>query len=282
MAEWLPTRRQFISDLAAGIVVTILVAFALWGWRVANETGVSRLPWNAFGSLTPWQIATLILSGSVVTLTFSAIQIVRRNTRSSVEQLPEAEGTSTPSMAVSFDPYRYMSSRIMRVEMTGLFATHEPYMDFVVFVKQTSDYRVNLREVRGRVSIGGTGCSFAPHLTRPIALSDPRSSYEAIIHQPLTPEMANAMLTSAPDDALNVHREDSRLRVSLTGLKWIGSVALPQGETELPDRVVCDEEFTLLGPISEGDADKVFVRGGIFLSSQVWRNAETGLLRKQS
>lgn len=101
MAEWLPTRRQFVSDLVAGIVVAILVALALWVWKLTNETDVSRLPWSAFDSLTPWQIATIILAGSIFAVILGSIQIVRRNTRLSVEQLAEGASAASPKGKVA-------------------------------------------------------------------------------------------------------------------------------------------------------------------------------------
>ena len=181
----------------------------------------------------------------------------------------------------SFDPYRYMFAKIMRVDFSNLWSEHAPHIDFIVYVQQRSDWLVKLTDIRGRVRIAGNDCSLPAHLagTHPLILRDPRSFYGCTVRQPLTQEMAAAMAWNP--GTLHLRNEDARVQVSLSGLTWVGTVELPQGESALPDRVVCDEEFVILGPISEVDADKVFVRGGIFLSSQVWRHHDSGLLRAQ-
>lgn len=186
----------------------------------------------------------------------------------------------TPVRHVTFDPDRYVTAKIMRADFIGLWAAqHDYYVDFVVYVKQTSDWEVTLTDVQGRIRIGTDECSLPARLVNsPRKLTDSRSFYDCIVRQALSQEMASALAVNP--GPLNLWDADARVQISLAGLKWIGTVALPQGVTALPDRVVCEEEFTILGPVREGDADKVLIRGGMFLSSQVWRHHDSGALRE--
>ena len=266
---------------AVGHAFDLQQLLALVGvWQLVGVLlgGVGGAAVAFFSQFPAWGIILAAAVGVGVGL-FIVNEITSRRVQTRVQR-QSAEAPTTPT-SINLDPHHQIFTKIMRVDFTGLFADHDPHIDFVVYVKQTSDWTVKITDVRGRMTIGGTECSLPAHLsgTHPRVLRDPHGFYDCTVRQPLTQEMAHAMYWDAPYGALDLRSQDSRVNVSLAGLTWVGTVALPQGEVALPERAVCDEAFTVLGPISEVDADKVFVRGGVFLSSQVWRHHESGLLR---
>ena len=229
-------------------------------------------------------VAGVVILGTWVFMEFIAPKLHRATPQqlgapAPVQKVLEAGEASATAV---FDPYRFMSSKIMRVDCTGLWAAeHDRYIDFVVYVTQTSPWEVALTDVQGRIRIGPDECSLPARLVNsPRKLADPRGLYDCTIRQSLTQEMAMALVWNP--GKLNLWREDAHVRISLAGLKWIGTVALPQGTVALSDRVVCEEDFAILGPVQEGDEDKVLIRAGILLISQVWRHQDSGALREQA
>lgn len=280
MQEWWLRRLEgFIDNVVIVAAFGVVVAFAVGLWAVIQEL--------------PAVVVFVLVLVSLVVVVWGVngirylLQHAERAGRTG-GQLGGERGASAPGFAAittlgreEFDPYRFMSSKIMRVDLTGLWAAeHDHYIDFIVYVRQTSDWDVTLTDVSGRIRIGSDECSLPARLVNaPRILSNPTSPCDCVVRQPLSDAMASALAINP--GPLNLWETDARVRLLLSGLKWIGTVAMPSGPTALPDRVVCDEEVTILGPVREGDGDKVLVRGGVLLSSQVWRHGDSGLLREQ-
>ena len=269
----------WLKDEWPRLVVTGLLeaVIGLVALAVIHET-VSNPDVRDIGIVAVW--VAVILGGTAVLIVSPWRRPVKSDKPLAVPPSPVTSESqeAEPSPRFAFDPYRFMFSKIMRVDCTGLWAEHDHYIDFIVYVKQTSDWEVALTDVRGRMRIGVNECNLPAHLVNsPRKLIDPRGFYDCTIRQPLTQEMAVELARNP--GSLNLWDENARVNFSLAGLKWIGTVALPQGTTALPDRVVCEEAFSILGPVREGDDDKVLIRHGTFLSSQVWRHHDSGLLR---
>ena len=263
----------------AAPAVAVLSAVVAVGSRIldgvdAVQLGLPFWAWEAIGLFVFLAAILAVVSG---TMPDQQRQFTEPETG-----VPTPDTASDATAAGGFDPYRYMSSKIMRVDCTGLWAAeHDRYIDFVVYVTQTSPWEVALTDVQGRIRIGPDECSLPARLVNsPRKLGDPRGLYDCTIRQSLTQEMAMALVWNP--GKLNLWREDAHVRISLAGLKWIGTVALPHGTVALSDRVVCEEDFAILGPVQEGDKDKVLIRGGILLISQVWRHQDSGALREQA
>lgn len=258
----------------------VMAAWAFGGSAVITAVAGAALAGFA-GMATPFLI--LLLVGIFL---LGLVGMGKLGQRLKIGQ-PQPEAKTPPVVPAKetrlapFDPDRLMFSKIMRADFTGLWsAQHDHYVDFIVYVKQTSDCEVTLTDVQGRIRIGTDECSLPARLVNsPRKLTDSRSFYDCTVRQPLSQEMASALAVNP--GPLNLWDADAKVRVSLAGLKWIGTIALPQGTSALPDRVVCEEEFVILGPVREGDSDMLLIRGGTFLSSQVWRHHDSGALREQ-
>ena len=146
MAEWLPSKRQIISDLVAGILVVILVGLFLWLWRMASEPDVSSLPWNAFHS--PWQIATIILSGSIVAVGLGSIQVILRTAAPSSPAGGSAQAATideVPELSidhVDFDGFVYV--RVTNPGDPDTFVAQ--VIDFYAVEEQQTQYSAKWRD----------------------------------------------------------------------------------------------------------------------------------------
>ena len=238
------------------------------------------------GGYSSWPPVAVFFSvfGGVALGLFISNEITSRRAQRQLKQLSEAQQTAEGKLAptsFSFDSYRCMFSKLMRVDVNGLWIEHAPYIDFIVHVRQTSDWTVTLDDVQGRTRIGGIETNLPPRLVKsPIKLDSPRGWYNCTIRQHL-PQSLAIELISHPGD-LNLWSDDAKVTFSLAGLKWIGSVSTPQGDIDLPERVVLDNSFTILGPVREKDGDKVLWVTEPIVVSQVWRQQSTGGLREST
>jgi hypothetical protein len=78
MRQWVPSKRQFVSDLAASFVLMIIVYIVVWAVKHARDSGVASVPWEAIGSLSRWQAATIVLAGVALVCVLQVCRILRR------------------------------------------------------------------------------------------------------------------------------------------------------------------------------------------------------------
>jgi hypothetical protein len=90
-------------------------------------------------------------------------------------------------------------------------------------------------------------------------------------------EMAQALLMNPGKK--NLTWEDGRVRVSLAGMKWVGTVHTPNGDKPLPDRIVSDETILVHGPLCKSNTDQRLSRLEPIFLSQEWYYLHDGSLR---
>ncbi len=268
---------QVLGVIGAAFDLRDVFALARWAASLAVALGVfGWLDWQT--EIPRRTIIIFSAAGFFAVLALSPLLLRLVAAKLPAVQSPEVE--SPTSASVAFDQYRYMFSRLMRVDVNGLWIEQAPHIDFIVRVRNASDWTVTLDDIRGRANIGGVGASLPPMLLdAPTILTDPRREWECTIRQPLLPEMAREFHFHPGD--LNLFDENAKVAFSLGGIKWVGSVSMPQGSTELPACVVLGDSFTILGPVRENDGDKLLWATDTVVISQVHRQQHTGELKEE-
>ena len=80
MREWLPTKQQVASDVIASSLVTGVIYLSIWGWNRAKDANIADFPWQAAGTFSSWQIATIAMSFVVVLCVLQVARITLQAT----------------------------------------------------------------------------------------------------------------------------------------------------------------------------------------------------------
>lgn len=173
---------------------------------------------------------------------------------------------------VRFDPH-LIFTQLARADLSGLFAP-ESYMTVTMNVSNVSGHAVKIKGVEGRIRCCGEECNTPATVEQaPRRLSTvPSDRVSCMIRQPLSDAMVN--LTR-----LKGIYGDGRLTFSLDGLKWTGTVSLPEGPVDLENCHLGQGDFVVQGPVREKeDGSTLFLLGPRFVSSR-WYSSDG--LRKQ-
>ncbi len=127
-------------------------------------------------------------------------------------------GDAALSKPSDFDPYT-ISSYLAQVDLTGL-SQPDSFLMITLNVRNASGYPVTITGVKGRIRCAGSECNSAATVEQ-----EPRqlrtSAYDRVpctIRQPIS----NGMMQVVAREALA-----GNIVISLSGLQWVGSVALP-------------------------------------------------------
>lgn len=175
----------------------------------------------------------------------------------------EKHSLAKPSKPSVFDPYT-ISNDLAQVDLSGL-SEPDSFMMITLNVRNASGYPVTITGVKGRIRCAGAECN-------PVATveKEPRqlraSAYDRVpctIRQPISNGMMHTVALAGD------------LPISLSGLQWVGSVALPQGSVPLESCYI-HEDFVVKGPFREKqDAGALFRLTTTFLSSERYNSDGT-------
>ena len=277
MRDWLPSRQALTAEIIAGLIA----AGVIWAFLEGSDFATRFSPSAADISIV---VLTFLLVVGIVHILMLRSRFdpsIVGEAKRAIEERDELKRRLTKSqdeLSPAIDPSRHMFSKLMQVDVNGLWIEHAPYIDFIVHMRQTTDWTVTLEEVQGRTYIGGSETNLPPGLLNsPIRMIAGHNWYGCTIRQHLPQSMAQEMIFQPGE--LNLWGDDAEVTFSLGGLKWIGTVSTAQGDLALPDCVVLDKGFTILGPVREPDGDKVLWATNTVVVSQVWRQQSTGQLR---
>lgn len=173
---------------------------------------------------------------------------------------PQLASETSPAVAAPsvFDPYT-ISSQLAQVDFSGL-SEPESFMMITLNVRNVSGYPVTITGVKGRIRCAGAECnSPAPVEREPRQLTNSSNLVPCTIRQPLSSGMMNTVALAG-----------DLLRISLSDLEWVGSVALPQG-TESLEGCYIHEDFAVKGPFQQRHyASTLFRPTTTFLSSELY------------
>lgn len=159
--------------------------------------------------------------------------------------------------AAPFNAYMDIIDKVMFVNLSALWRQpHSPYIELTVYLRQTSDFPIEITGVEGPLLCGSTECNLAARITsEPITLRPHGDGFQqVVIRQPIEPELARDFVWNPTD--LNLYNEGQQLRVRVSGMKWMGTVQMPEGARRL-DRVVSNDDFIIQGPVRESDAGEL-------------------------
>ncbi len=170
---------------------------------------------------------------------------------------PSLSPTATDSMA-AFDPYTIITE-LGGVDLSGL-EEPESFMTITLNVRNVSGYPVTITGVKGRIRCAGAECNSPATVERePRQLTNSSNLVPCTIRQPLSSGMMNTVALAG-----------GLLRISLSDLEWVGSVALPQG-TESLESCYIHEDFAVRGPYQQKHyASTLFRPTTTFLSSELY------------
>lgn len=173
-------------------------------------------------------------------------------------------GTGTDNVAVQkngnkapvFDPHTIITI-LAGADLSGL-SEPESFMMITLNVRNVSAYPVTITGVKGRIRCAGAECNSPATVERePRSLGSSDSPTPCTIRQALGEGMMQRVVQAG-----------DLLRISLSGLQWVGTVALPQGSVPL-ERCYIHEEFLVRGLFREKkDASTLFRVPTTFLSSE--------------
>ncbi len=229
-----------------------MAAFAFGGSAVITASLGAVLAAFA-GIATPFLVLLLV---GIFLLGLAGIGTLGQRLRVGQPQLASETSPAVAAPSV-FDPYT-ISSDLAQVDLSGL-SEPESFMMITLNVRNVSGYPVTITGVKGRIRCAGAECNMNATVERePRQLST--SSYDRVpctIRQPLSSGMMNTVALAG-----------NLLRISLSGLQWVGSVALPQGSVPL-ERCYIHEDFVVKWPFREKrDAGALFRLTTTFLSSE--------------
>ena len=193
----------------------------------------------------------------------SVMAIIVAHERDVEKRIGEAEpGKQSVAEPFALDPYSIIT-KLAGVDLSGLFST-ESFMMISLNVRNVSGNPVTITEVKGRIRCAGEECNMTPTVERePRKLPSSDSLVPCTIRQPLSSEMMNKI-------ALEGVRGSGSLTISLSDLKWVGSVDSPRGPVSLGDCYLFIDPFVVQGPI--GDGTKLFAPRTRFFSSEHYDN----------
>ncbi len=271
MAKWL---HDFSAQYAAGIAVVITLAIV-----AAAIGGVGY--WARASNLSGPEIVVIVvglIAGALIilcALLWLRDRLSGRRGKRSGEQLLEPNVLSrTP-----FAPYVHLSSKLMHLDFTGLFAQTERYIEAIVYLQHSCTEQITITGVDGHMNIGGEDCSLAARLMNgPREMKSAGSNWDIRIRQPLMPEMAKELMMGL--SKMNLYSYAGEVRISIATMKLVGTVHYAEGDKALPQRVVTDEAVLVRGPMREDTADKVTWRVNAQFVSQTYYNLHDGSLRE--
>ena len=157
---------------------------------------------------------------------------------------------------VVFDAYTIVTT-LAGADLSGL-SEPESFMMITLNVRNVSGYPVTITGVKGRIRCAGAECNLAATVERePRRLGSSDRLTPCTVRQPLTNDMMNEVALAS-----------DLLRISLSGLQWVGTVALPRGSMPLEGCYI-HEDFLVRGPFREKrDAGTLFRQPTTFLSSE--------------
>jgi hypothetical protein len=162
----------------------------------------------------------------------------------------------TLGVALRFDPHTIITI-LAGADLSGL-SEPESFMMITLNVRNVSGLPVTITGVKGRIRCAGAECNLPATVEgEPRSLGPSDRLTPCVVRQPLSDGMMNQVALAG-----------DLLRISLSGLQWVGSVALPQGSAPL-ERCYIHEDFVVKGPFREKkDAAALFRLTTTFLSSE--------------
>ena len=232
------------------------------GFQAAGAAGLTVAAVNWIGNNVP--TLTLALGGGSLFLILLAFLpdlskwLPHRRPKSLEEAAGESGLDTAHSKPSVFDPYT-IRSQLAQVDLSGL-SEPESFMMITLNVRNVSGYPVTITGVKGRIRCAGAECNSPATVERePRQLTNSSNLVPCTIRQPLSSGMMNTVALAS-----------NLLRVSLSELEWVGSVALPQG-TESLERCYIHEDFVVKGPFQQKHyASTLFRPTTTFLSSELY------------
>ena len=159
-----------------------------------------------------------------------------------------------------FDPHTIVTI-LAGADLSGL-SEPESFMMITMNVRNVSGFPVTITGVKGRIRCAGAECNWPATIER-----EPRnlSSSDSLVPCTIRQALGEGMMQT-------VAQAGDPLRISLSDLQWVGTVALPQGSAPL-ERCYIHEDFLVRGPFREKkDASTLFRLTTTFLSSEHFDN----------
>jgi len=153
---------------------------------------------------------------------------------------PQPAPETTPSAAAPsvFDPHTIVTT-LAGADLSGL-SEPESFMMITMNVRNVSGFPVTITGVKGRIRCAGAECNWPATVER-----EPRnlSSSDSLVPCTIRQALGEGMMQT-------VAQAGDPLRISLSDLQWVGTVALPQGSAPL-ERCYIHEDFLVRGPFRE-------------------------------
>jgi hypothetical protein len=155
-----------------------------------------------------------------------------------------------------FDPHTIITI-LAGADLSGL-SEPESFMVITLNVRNVSGFPASITGVKGRIRCAGAECNLPATVERePRSLGPSDRLTPCVVRQPLSDGMMNQIALAG-----------DLLRISLSDLQWVGTVALPQGSAPL-ERCYIHEEFLVRGPFREKkEGSTLFRLTTTFLSSE--------------
>lgn len=247
------------------IVILVITGKAALGAALGAIAGFVAI----LSSLSPVLIVFSIAGGFALGL-FVSNELTSRRIQKRLQRLQEAEDTAqtvaAPSGSFPFDSYA-ITSYLAQVDLTGL-SEPDSFMMITLNVRNASGYPVTITGVKGRIRCAGSECNpVATVEQEPRQLrTSARDRVPCTIRQPISGDMMQVVAQEALA---------GNLVISLSGLQWVGSVALPQDSVPLEGCYI-QEDFVVKGPFREKrHAGTLFRLRTTFLSSEHYNSDGT-------
>lgn len=241
-----------------------------WAWGVPAVGGSAVLTalvgWllSAVASIPLPLLLLLLLGIFLLALRPMALLVARFEQQIGLEWPPERPASQNDragapdgrSAGPLFDPYAIITN-LAALDLSGL-SEPESFMMVTLNVRNVSGHPVTITGVRGRIQCAGAECNSTATVERePVRLGSSDRLTPCVVRQPLADGMMNRIVLAGDP-----------LRISLSGLQWVGSVDLPRGSVPL-ERCYIHEDFLVKGPFREKkDAGTLFRLTTTFLSSE--------------
>ena len=215
-----------------------------------------------------WLVVTLLILAAVmilvglwpvITLVVNLIRRIRLRIPITLASTNAGvRGDTAHSKPSVFDRYT-ISSQLAQVDLSGL-SEPDSFMMITLNVRNVSGFPVTITGVKGRIRCAGAECNSPATVERePRQLTNSSNLVPCTIRQPLSSGMMNTVALAG-----------NLLRISLSDLVWVGSVALPQG-TESLESCYIHEDFVVKGPFQQKHyASTLFRPTTTFLSSELY------------